>query len=350
MVLLLLFLSIVGIAVLYSASGQNPVYALRQVGHLLIGFFMLFLLAQAMPYFFKQFAFWIYLISLILAYLVLYIGIELNGAQRWLNLGYFKVQPSELLKLTTPMVLAWLFTCSPVSSSKWCFPLALVLIAWPAVLVASQPDLGTAILIVVSGLFVFFLAGCRWRWLLIGVLLTVLCAPLAWNSLQDYQRQRIEFFLDQDTSSQNDTYQADQSRVAIGSGGLTGKGWLKGTQSHLSFVPETSTDFTFSVLAEEFGFTGYALLLLVYCAIVLRGMMVAVRATDSFSRLMAAAIILSFFFYFLVNVGMVSGVLPVVGVPMPLVSYGGSSAVVLLTSFGVLLGIERHERLKNTNL
>ncbi len=350
MVLLLLFLSIVGIAVLYSASGQNPVHAFRQITHLLIGFFFLLLLAQASPYFFKRIAFWLYLFSIFLAYAVLYFGPEINGSHRWLVLGPLTLQPSELLKLTTPMVLAWLFTCSPFSSSKWRFPLALLLIAWPAMLVAPQPDLGTAVLIMVSGLLVFFLAGCSWRWLLTGFLLAVICAPLAWDSLQSYQRTRIEIYLGLDSTTQANNYHADQSRVAIGSGGMTGKGWLKGTQSHLDFVPETSTDFAFSVLTEEFGFTGYALLLLVYFTILLRCVMVAMRAGDSFNRLMAAAISLSFFFYFLVNAGMVSGLLPVVGVPLPLVSHGGSSAVVLLASLGILLGIERHERLKNTDL
>ncbi len=347
MVLLLLFLSIVGVAVLYSASGQNPDYALRQVTHLLVGFFMLFLLAQVSPHFFKRYASWFYLISLSLTCAVFYFGAEINGSQRWLDFHFFNIQPSELLKLTTPMILSSLFTFSRFSSSKWCFLIALALIALPVALVTAQPDLGTALLIMASGLIVFFLAGCPWRWLLIGIVLTVLCTPLAWNSLQDYQRERLRSFFDQENVSQNDTYHADQSRVAIGSGGLTGKGWLKGTQSQLNFIPETSTDFAFSVLAEEFGFTGYVLLLLLYFTIVLRGMMVAARASESFNRLMAATISLSFFCYFLVNVGMVSGFLPIVGVPLPLVSYGGSSAVVLLASFGILLGIERHERLKS---
>lgn len=269
-----------------------------------------------------------------------------KGAQRWLDLGVVRFQPSELMKLAVPMMVAWYiskFTLPPTTINV---VIGFVLVAIPTVLIARQPDLGTSLLIASSGVFAIFLAGMRWR--LIGVLALLGGAflPIMWFFLmKDYQKQRVLTFMNPESDPLGAGYHIIQSKIAIGSGGMDGKGWLQGTQSQLEFLPERHTDFIFSVFSEEFGLRGVIVLLAIYLCIILRGLIIASRAQDAYSRLLAGSIILTFFVYVFVNMGMVSGILPVVGVPLPLVSYGGTSMVTLMAGFGVLMSIATQARL-----
>ncbi len=341
----LLLLSGFGLLVLYSASGGNLGLFKRQLFHHVLAFTVMVVVARIHPRTLYRWSPHLYTVALAALALVLMTGTVSKGAQRWLDLGVIRVQPSELAKLTTPMMVAWYLARQKLPPGWRALLASLVLIALPAVLIVREPDLGTAILVAASGLIVLFLAGVSWR--LIGGLLVILAAaaPLAWHFLKDYQRQRVLTFLNPENDPLGSGYHIIQSMIAIGSGGVYGKGWLNGTQSQLAFLPERHTDFIFAVIGEEFGLVGVAALLGLYAFIILRGLYIAIQAQDSYSRLLAGAVTLVFFVYLFVNTGMVSGLLPVVGVPLPLVSYGGTSLLTLMTGFGILMSIHTHRKL-----
>ena len=343
----LLLLVLGGLAVLYSAGGGDLNLVVRQSIRLGAGFLVLLVLAQIPP---RSYRFWtpvIYAIGVILLALVVLVGTEAKGATRWLTLpGIGRFQPAELMKLAVPAMVAWFFSERNLPPAKLDVLAALGLIFLPVVMIAVQPDLGTSILIAAAGLVVLFMAGLSWRLISLAVLVLVIAAPLMYFFvLHDYQRSRVDTFLNPEADPRGAGWNIIQSKTAIGSGGVTGKGWLDGTQSRLDFLPESSTDFILAVLGEEFGLIGFVLLISIYLVIVGRGFFISWQAQETFSRLLAAALTMTFFIYIFVNVGMVSGLLPVVGVPLPLVSYGGTSIVTLMASFGMLMSIHTHRRL-----
>lgn len=345
----LLLLAVLSGVALYSAGGQDAGLVARQGIRFGIGFGLLLLLAQVSVATYRKWSPWLYLVGTLLLVLVLFAGDISKGAQRWLDLWVVRFQPSELLKLAVPMMLCWLFAADSNIVRGWKFVLALVLLAVPVVTVALQPDLGTAALIAMSGLFVIFLAGLSWLWIVLALISVLLLTPVVWHLLFDYQKQRLITFFNPESDPLGTGYHIIQSKIAIGSGGVWGKGWLQGSQSQLDFIPERATDFVFAVLSEEFGFVGICVLILLYLLVVFRGLMISFQATDEFGRLLAGAFILTFFLSFFVNISMVSGLLPVVGVPLPLISYGGTSAVTLLCSFGVLMAIARYRPMMREN-
>lgn len=346
LLLSLILLSAVGLFVLYSAGDQNQDLIIRQLIRLSIGFIVMFAIAQISPATIQKYAPWLFGIGLLMLVAVLLLGDIGKGAQRWLNLGLFRFQPSEIMKLAVPMMIAWYLAEAILPPRKLSLFTALMILVVPTLLVAKQPDLGTALLIASAGIFVLLLAGLSWK-LISGAIIGLLaCLPLAWNYLlHDYQRQRVLTFINPENDPLGAGYHIIQSTIAIGSGGIYGKGWLNGTQSHLDFLPERSTDFIFAVFSEEFGFLGILLLMAIYGSIIIRGMVIANQAQDTFSRLLAGSLILTFFVYVFVNIGMVTGILPVVGVPLPLISYGGTSMVTLLAGFGILMSIQTHRKL-----
>ena len=346
----LLALAILSEAVLYSASGQDIDIVIRQAVRFGIGFSLLFILAQVPVTAYLKWGPWIYLFGVLFLLLVFFIGDVSKGAQRWLDLWVVKFQPSELLKLGVPMALCWLFASDSRIPRLWKFVLAFILLAIPVLIVMSQPDLGTAILIAMSGLFVIFLAGIHWLWIGVSAVVVLLMTPVVWHSLLDYQKQRVLAFLNPENDPLGAGYHIIQSKIAIGSGGIWGKGWLQGSQSQLDFIPERVTDFVFSVFSEEFGFVGICILIYLYLLIVFRGFMISFKSADEFGRLLAGGVTLSFFLSFFVNVGMVSGLLPIVGVPLPLISYGGTSIVISLASFGILMSIAKYRPMMRSNL
>ena len=344
----LLLLCTAGLIILYSASSHSLRVLELQSGRLLLGLGIMFVFAQIPPVSWQRSAIWVYLAGLISLIIVLIIGHIGKGAQRWLNIGIMHFQPAELMKLAIPLVLAWYYhkIHLPIHLKQVVAALPIILI--PAILTAKQPDLGTAILLVISGASVLFLAGLSWRVLSSALMLLTVCVPFAWYILHDYQRQRVLTFLNPERDPLGAGYHIIQSKIAIGSGGLFGKGWLNGTQSNLHFLPEHSTDFIFSVCGEEFGFTGSIILITLYVMIIMRGLSITMQAQDTFSRLLAGSITFTFFVSFFINIGMVTGILPVVGIPLPLVSYGGSSIVTIMASFGILMSIQTHRKLVTT--
>ena len=341
----LLLLCGYGLVILYSASGENLHQVERQAVRLLIAFGVMFFLAQVHPHTLRRWSPWLYGIGVALLLAVLVAGVVGKGAQRWLDLGFMRFQPSELVKLAAPMMLAWYLSGKPLPPNWKYLLMSLLLLLLPVLMIAKQPDLGTAILVASSGLFVLFLAGISWRLIIFLGLLAGAAAPVIWYLMHDYQRARVLTFLNPESDPLGAGYHIIQSKIAIGSGGIYGKGWLNGTQSQLEFLPERHTDFIFAVLGEEFGLMGVLLLLAIFLFIILRGLYIASQAQDSYSRLLAGALILVFFVYLFVNAGMVSGMLPVVGVPLPLVSYGGTSLVTLMAGFGMLMSIHTHRKL-----
>lgn len=345
---LLLLLSAVGLFVLYSASGQSLRTVEIQIGHYLFAFAIMVLIAQVPPVSLQRSALWLYLIGAILLVVVLIIGHIGKGAQRWLNLGIMHFQPAELMKLAIPLFLAQYYHKIQLPITFKSVLMAIPIIFIPALLTAKQPDLGTAILLTIAGASVLFLAGLSIRFMLLTATGIGICIPFAWYILHDYQRQRVLTFLNPERDPLGTGYHIIQSKIAIGSGGLFGKGWLNGTQSSLHFLPEHSTDFIFAVVGEELGFVGSLMLITVFMLIVFRGLYITVNAQDTFSRLMAGSITFTFFISFFINMGMVTGILPVVGIPLPLVSYGGSSMVTMMASFGILMSIQTHRKLVTT--
>jgi rod shape determining protein RodA len=345
----LLVLISVGLFVLYSASGQSADTITRQLTRIIFGFISMMVMAQIPPRAYKRWTPWLFGIGLCLLIGVLVTGTEAKGAQRWLALpGIGRFQPSEIMKVIVPMMLAWYLAERALPPGWKPVLLSAILILVPTLLIAKQPDLGTSLLIASSGFIVLFLSGLSWKYI---VGLMAAAAPAAaglWMVMHDYQRQRVLTFLDPERDRWGAGWNITQSKTAIGSGGWEGKGWLHGTQAHLDFLPESSTDFIIAVLAEEFGLLGVCALLLIYFAIVARGMYIAMNAQDTYSRLLAGSLTLTFFVYVFVNIGMVSGILPVVGVPLPMVSYGGTSIVTLMASFGILMSIHTHRKLVST--
>jgi rod shape determining protein RodA len=345
LLILLLLLGGIGLAVVYSGSGHSNSAVLAQGQRLLMGLVIMVIAAQTPPELYRAAAPWLYAGTLLLLVLVLVLGDTAKGAQRWLDLGIVRFQPSELMKLAMPMMVA-AFLHSRILPPRLPAVLAtLVIIGLPAVLVMVQPDLGTSLLIIAAGGFALFFAGLRWRYMVVAALTAAAALPVLWGRLHDYQRGRILTLLDPERDPLGAGYHITQSKIAIGSGGVFGKGWLDGTQAKLDFLPEAHTDFIFAVFSEEFGLFGVAMLLILYLFIVGRGLVIAVRAQDTFQRLLAAALSLKFFIYVFINVGMVIGLLPVVGVPLPLISYGGTSMVSLLAGFGILMSIQTHRKL-----
>lgn len=340
----LVLLCTIGLAVLYSATSGEMAAITRQSIRFALGFAALIFLAQIPAKELARWSPWLYLLGIALLMVVMMIGYSGKGAQRWIDLGVVRFQPSELLKIFLPMMVAWYFSEKPMPPTISQIFIALIIIALPAGLVLTQPDLGTALLIAFAGICVIFLAGITWRLLAVFGGIALASMPVFWFYLHDYQRQRILTMLNPESDPLGTGYHIIQSKIAIGSGGVYGKGWLNGTQSQLDFIPERSTDFIFAVFSEEFGFLGVVLLLCAYGFIVMRGLTIAARAKNTYSRLLAGSLSLSFFAYFLVNIGMVSGLLPVVGVPLPLISYGGTSAVTLLAAFGILMSIHSHRK------
>ena len=341
----LVVLCAAGLAVLYSAANNEAGVVLHQFGHFIIGFMAMVLLAQIPSKQLFKWSPWLYLGGLVLLVMVLVVGYSGKGAQRWLDLGVIRFQPSELMKIFLPMMIAWYLSDKHVPPSLRYIVVALLTIAVPVWLIFLQPDLGTALLVFSLGIFVIFLAGITWRLLAVSGCLMLASVPVFWIYLHDYQQQRIITLLNPESDPLGAGYHIIQSKIALGSGGLYGKGWLNGTQSQLDFLPERSTDFIFAVFGEEFGFLGTILLLFVYGFVVMRGLSIASYAEDTYSRLLAGSLSLSFFVYFVVNIGMVSGLLPIVGVPLPLISYGGTSMVTILAAFGILMSIHSSQNL-----
>jgi rod shape determining protein RodA len=335
----------VGMLVLYSAGGQSGELLVQQAVRMAVGLGVMLVVAQIPPRNLRLWTPWLFAAGLLSLVWVEFFGVSAGGAQRWIDLGVITVQPSEGMKIVVPMMIARYLADHAVPPSIWHVLIALVLLGIPAMLVARQPDLGTAVLIASAGVFVLFLAGIGWR--LIGAFLALgaACIPIVWHFMREYQRQRVLTFFNPESDPLGSGYHIIQSKIAIGSGGLYGKGWLNGTQSHLDFLPERSTDFIFAVFGEEFGLFGGALLLLLYVFVLGRALYIAGMAQDSYGRLLAGSLALTFFVYVIVNIGMVTGLLPVVGVPLPLVSYGGTSMVTLLGAFGIIMSIRSHKRL-----
>lgn len=341
----LITLSIASLFILYSASGQNMDVVLRQGGRIILAYAIMLGLAQLNPDTIKRWAPWIFVIGLVMLLLVIFFGEVGKGAQRWLNLGLFRFQPSELMKLAVPMMVAWYLSEHTLPPDSRRVFYSCIIIISPVLLIAKQPDLGTALLVGSAGIFALLFAGLRWRLVLMAGGLLSACMPVIWYLMHDYQRQRVLTFLNPEDDPLGAGYHIIQSKIAIGSGGLYGKGWLNGSQSQLNFLPERATDFVFAAFAEEFGLIGILLLLLMYLFILMRGLLIAVQAQDTFTRLLAGCLVMTFFIYVFVNIGMVTGLLPVVGVPLPLISYGGTSIVTLMASFGILMSIQTHKKL-----
>ena len=341
MLVLLMLIIGFGLLVLYSASGQDMAMVYRQIIRLGVGLLVMLVISQVPPHILRIWTPWLYGIGVIMLLATWFLGVG-RGSQRWLDLGIVRFQPSELMKLAVPMMVAWYLhpRVLPPSWKAVAFALGMLLI--PTVLIARQPDLGTALLVAASGMFTLYLAGLRWRVLLGFAGVAAAAAPVLWLVMKEYQRDRVRTFLHPEADPLGDGWNIIQSKIAVGSGGITGKGWLNGTQSHLEFIPERHTDFILAVLSEEFGLLGVMLLMLVYMLLIARGLYIASIARDTGSRLLAGSLSLTLFVYVLVNGAMVSGVLPVVGVPLPLISYGGTSAVTLMAGFGIMMSVYSH--------
>ncbi len=341
----LIAISVLGLVVLYSASNGNMELVMRQLMRLGFGFLVMFIAAQIPPATLHGWTPWVYFAGICLLVAVLVFGEIGKGAQRWLDIGVVRFQPSEILKLAVPMMVAWFLADKPLPPERLRLVAVGLIILTPTLLIAKQPDLGTALLVGASGAVAIFLSGLRLRIIFSLIALGAASVPLLWSQMHAYQRQRVLTFLDPEKDPLGAGYHIIQSKIAIGSGGLYGKGWLNGTQSQLDFIPERSTDFIFAVFGEEFGLFGTLLLLAIYLLIVIRCFYIATQGQETYTRLLGGAIGFTFFIYVFVNIGMVSGLLPVVGVPLPLVSYGGTSMVTLMAGFGVLMSIQTHRRL-----
>jgi len=342
---MLLLVMLVALFVLYSASGQSVDQVSRQIINLIAALGLMWLMTNISPQRLEGIAVPAYVLGMLLLIGVALFGDVSHGARRWLNLGVARIQPSEGMKLAVPMMLAWYFARREATLRLFDYAVGALLLALPLGLIVKQPDLGTTLLIGASGFYVLFLAGLSWR-LMGGLAVTIgAMIPLVWPMLHDYQRKRVLILLDPSQDPLGAGYHTIQAIIALGSGGLAGKGWLHGTQAQLDFLPERHTDFIFAVFGEEFGLLGISLLMLLFLLIIGRGLVIAANAQNMFCRLLAGSITLTFFTYAFVNMGMVSGILPVVGVPLPLISYGGTSLVTLLVGFGILMSIQTHKKL-----
>lgn len=344
----MLLLMIVGLFILYSATGANLNRVSNQAINMLVALAIMWLVANIPLQHIRRLAMPMYLLGIVLLVAVALFGEIHNGARRWLDIGITRIQPSEIMKLAVPLIMAWYFDKYEITLRLRDYVGASLLLLLPVILILRQPDLGTALLIASSGFFVLYLAGLSWR-VIAGLCVACICSiPLLWTFLHDYQRQRVMTLFDPSQDALGAGYHTIQSTIAIGSGGIVGKGWQKGTQSQLDFLPEQSTDFIFAVFSEEFGLIGNILLIILYLFIIIRCIVITANASTQFTRLIAGSITLTFFTYIFVNMGMVSGILPVVGVPLPLISYGGTSMVTMLLGFGILMSIHKHPKLIKT--
>ena len=345
LLLLLLILTAYGLVVLYSASGQDMGAVIRQGRYFLVAYVVMIAASQISLVRYMRWAPWFYLLGVGLLVAVMFFGVGAKGAQRWLSIGGFRFQPSEIMKLVVPMTVAW-YLAERILPPRFKYIIgSLAIIAIPSALILRQPDLGTALLIAASGMFVVFMAGIGWRYIVGAVVIAFASAWPVWLFvLKEYQKQRILTLLNPESDKLGAGWNIIQSKTAIGSGGWDGKGWLGGTQSQLDFLPESHTDFIIAVLAEEFGLRGVLMLMAIYLLILLRGFWIGLRAQTSYGRMLAGSLTLTFFVYIFVNMGMVAGLLPVVGVPLPLVSAGGTSVVTLMAGFGLLMAVSTEKK------
>jgi rod shape determining protein RodA len=335
----------IGLSTVYSATYDANNRALAQSLNMAVGLCAMWVVAQFPPQKLMRFGVPLYVLGVILLVLVFLFGVKVNGARRWLSLGFTRIQPSEILKIAVPLMLAWYFHKHEAMLRFRHYAVACLLLLVPFVLIAKQPDLGTAILVGAAGFYVIFFAGLPWQVIAGLGAAAAAAAPFAWTMLHDYQRKRILTLIDPSSDPLGAGYHIIQSTIAIGSGGSFGKGWLEGTQTHLEFIPERHTDFIFAVFSEERGLLGNTILVLLYLLLIARGLMIAANASTLFARIMAGSVTLSLFTYVFVNMGMVSGILPVVGVPLPFMSYGGTALVTLSIGIGILMSIQTHRML-----
>lgn len=341
----LLLICSLGFVILYSAGGQDIAVLTRHASRMGLAMTLMIVLAHVNPRQFQSFSVALFGVCVLLLVAVMVMGQISMGAQRWLDLGVFRFQPSEFTKISAPMMIAWYLSEHPLPPKPKQVVAASSLLAIPVLLIAKQPDLGTALLVASSGAAVLFFAGLSW-WLMIGaVALMASLTPVLWHFMREYQRNRVLTLINPEADPMGTGYHIIQSKIAIGSGGINGKGWLGSTQAKLDFLPESSTDFIFAVFAEEFGLFGCVGLLFLYLLVISRCFYIAVQAQDTYCRLLAGSLAFTFFVYVFVNIGMVIGILPVVGVPLPLVSYGGTSMVTLMAGFGILMSIHTHRKL-----
>ena len=345
LLLALVFTMSGGLVVLYSASGEARLYVEAQALRFVIAIVIMAITAQIPPIAMQRWAPVLYMLVTLMLLAVTVTGYHAMGAKRWLEIpGVMRFQPSEFMKIVMPMMLASYLSRRSIPMSWPGLGMCVLIMTVPVLLIARQPDLGTALLIFAAAMFVIFLAGISWRLVFICVLIMGAALPLLWFNMHDYQRQRVLTFLNPEMDPLGSGWNIIQSKTAIGSGGLFGKGWMDGTQAQLQFLPERHTDFIVAVLAEEFGMVGMVLLLIGYLMIVGRGLYMAYQAQDTFGRLLAGSLMLTFFIYVFVNIGMVSGILPIVGVPLPLISYGGTSSITLMAGFGIVMSTYTHRR------
>ena len=338
-------LALVGLVTLYSAANDFPWRFTDQLRNMAIAAAVMFVAANVPPVVLQKVAMPAYLLGVGLLVGVEVAGVTVKGATRWLDIGVTRIQPSEMMRLALPMMLAWYFHKREGSTKPLDFLLAMILLLLPVGLIAKQPDLGTALLVTAAGAYVIFFAGLPWKWIAAVVVAAIAALPAAWTMMHGYQRQRVLTLIDPETDPLGKGFHTLQATIAIGSGGPFGKGWMQGTQTHLEFIPERTSDFIFAVFSEEFGLVGNLVLMALFLALVGRALLIAANASSIFSRLLAGAIALIVFTYAFVNMGMVSGVLPVVGVPLPFVSYGGTALVTLGLACGMLMSINRHRKL-----
>ena len=341
-ILLLLGVSLV---VIFSGSNQSFTRVTSQTVSMLVALGVMYVFANIPPHFLMRIALPLYVLGVLLLICVAAFGDIVNGARRWLHVGVTRIQPSEIMKIAVPLMLAWYFDRYEATLKFKNYIIAAVLLVVPVGLIVRQPDLGTALLISAAGCYVMFLAGLSWRVIAALAIAGAASVPLLWGAMHDYQRQRILTLFDPSQDPLGAGYHTIQSTIAVGSGGIFGKGWLQGTQTHLDFIPERTTDFIFAVYSEEFGLVGNMLLLILFLLVIARGTMITANAPTLFTRLFGGAITLTFFTYAFVNMGMVSGILPVVGVPLPLISYGGTSLVTICLGLGILMSIQTHKKL-----
>jgi len=355
--LLLLCLAIVGFITFLSASKNTPALIEDELRNLVLSFAVMWIVSRIPPKWLEMSAVWIYGFGVGLLIAVALFGLIKKGARRWLNIG-FVIQPSEIMKIAMPLMLAWYFQKREGIQKNWDYGVAAIILGIPVALIARQPDLGTALLVFAAGMYVIIFAGLPWKWILpfvgigaVGIFLIIIfgssiCAnDVVWPFVHDYQKHRVCTLLDPSSDPLGKGFHTIQSMIAIGSGGVFGKGWFQGTQAHLEFIPEKHTDFIFAVFSEEFGFVGNLILLALFFALIKRGLAISAGAPNLFTRLLGASVTLIFFTYAFVNIGMVSGILPVVGVPLPFISYGGTALVTLGFGAGILMSIHRHKRL-----
>ncbi|MFI4941178.1 MAG: rod shape-determining protein RodA [Burkholderiales bacterium] len=341
-------LALTSLLVLYSASDGSWAQVGKQFINILVALIALWLVANMPLHYLLRSAVPIYLLGMLLLVGVALFGEISHGARRWLSIGVATIQPSELMKIAVPLMMAWYFEKHEAALTLKNYFIAILLLLLPIILIARQPDLGTSVLIAASGFYVLFLAGLSWRFMLITLVAGLAAAKPLWSMLHDYQQHRILMLLDPAQDALGKGYHSIQGMIAVGSGGFLGKGYMNGSQTHLDFLPERTTDFIFAVFSEEFGFIGVLILLGLYLFVIARGFVITAEASTYFTRLLAGSITLTFFTYAFVNMGMVTGILPVVGVPLPMISYGGTSMLTLALGFGMLMSIHTHKQLVKT--